>query len=180
MVSERGDDYLRAVSGCRSRMGQGAFDEPGHAGSFLCANVRKYYPVDKTRTRTDAQYAALGACIGFGYLAKTYILPFSPVLFALAGLSCQPMKKCIIRVLLGVLTALVVAAPLIAALSLKVGRLSFGEGGTLAYTTAVASQGVATNAPEVLFEQAYVDLWTTTPRSALMDTVLTGVTGLQV
>ena len=125
------------------------------------------------------KYAALGACIGFGYLAKTFILPFSPVLFALAGLSCRPMKKCITKALLGVLTAMVVAAPLIAALSLRVGRLSFGEGGTLAYTTAVASQGVATNAPEVLLSKPRV-LCTTTPRSALMDTVLTGVTGLQV
>ena len=105
------------------------------------------------------KYTALGACIGFGYLAKTFILPFSAVLFALAGLSCRPMKKCITKALLGVLTAMVVAAPLIAALSLRVGRLSFGEGGTLAYTTAVAGQGVATNTPEALLDKPRVLLY---------------------
>ncbi|MBI5569914.1 MAG: hypothetical protein HY914_08220 [Desulfomonile tiedjei] len=105
------------------------------------------------------RFAVLGICLGLGYLTKTYLLVFSPVYLVMAGCLASSVKKAWPRVLVSAAVMLLVSAPLIAALSYRVGRPSIGEVANLAYTTEVAARGNAVNRPQQLHENPKVFLY---------------------
>lgn len=81
---------------------------------------------------SSARFVGLGLILGIGYWAKTIMLPLGFV-FLIAAL-CEPAVWRFRRRLLFSAAALVlVAAPLVAAISFKYGKLSYGESGTLNY-----------------------------------------------
>ncbi len=102
------------------------------------------------------KYVLLGLTAGLGYLTKTYFLPYSLVLFAVAAGSSLPLKRSLPRVLWGVIVMAVVSAPLIAAISYRLERFSFGEVGRHAYTSVITAEGSPKFSPRVLLQQPLV------------------------
>lgn len=96
-----------------------------------------------------SRYALLGSIIGVGYVAKSFFVPFSPVFFVLAGMCSGSLKKAIPRVVVAFAVMLVVSAPLIGALSSRLGRFTYGELGKHVYATIISGKGTPTY-PEVL------------------------------
>jgi len=97
------------------------------------------------------KYAVLGACAGAGYLVKSFFLPFSPVLFFLAGTCSHSIRKAAPRVIVATAVMLVVAAPLMTALSLRLGRFTYGELGRHVYASLISGKGTPIH-PEALNE----------------------------
>jgi len=92
----------------------------------------------------------LGAVMGLGYLTKAFFFPFAPVFFVLAGLSAGSVRKALSSVVVAALTMLLIGAPLIVALSKRVGHFSYGEAGNFNYIQFVASKGKPIHPPEEL------------------------------
>jgi len=88
-----------------------------------------------------AWYAVLGAMCGVGYLVKSFFFTFAPVFFVMAGLCAASLKKAVLRVIVSVAVMLLVASPLIALLSHKAGRITYGELGKLAYAQFISGEG---------------------------------------
>jgi hypothetical protein len=105
------------------------------------------------------KYMTLGICLGLGYVTKTYLFAFSPVFVLLAGWIAGSARKAVPRLLVCVTAMLIVSAPLIGIMSYRIGHLSIGAAGSLAYTSVAASQGVALNRPEELHEDPKVLLY---------------------
>jgi hypothetical protein len=76
--------------------------------------------------------AALGAALGFGFLAKAPMLPISLIVLSLAAAAMPPRRRWTgLATAIG--TFLVVAAPFIIALSSAKGRVTFGESRIISY-----------------------------------------------
>jgi len=88
-----------------------------------------------------AWYAVLGAMCGAGYLVKSFFFTFAPVFFVMAGLCAASLKKAVQRVIVSMVVMLLVASPLIALLSHKAGRITYGELGKLAYAQFISGEG---------------------------------------
>jgi 4-amino-4-deoxy-L-arabinose transferase-like glycosyltransferase len=78
-------------------------------------------------------FAALGAVLGAAYLAKAAMFPLAFVFLASAFLLVRPLRRAIPRTLLALAVFLVVAAPLVFALSRMKSRATFGESGRINY-----------------------------------------------
>lgn len=77
---------------------------------------------------------ALGLLLGFGYLVKAALLPLGLVGLALAALAMPgPARKRVGVFFVSVLAMLLVAGPLIAALSWSTGKLTMGDVGRFTY-----------------------------------------------
>jgi len=96
-----------------------------------------------------SKYAILGLVSGVGYLVKSFFFPFSAVLFLLAGLAARSFRKALPRVVVGIVVMLMVAAPLMSALSARLGRLTYGELGRHMYATLISGKGAPIH-PETL------------------------------
>lgn len=101
------------------------------------------------------KFVLLGIVTGIGYLTKSFFLPFSPIFFLVAGLCAGSWRKAVPRVLASILAMLLVAAPLIAALSSRLGRLTYGELGAHVYATIISGVGEPIT-PEVLSDSPKV------------------------
>lgn len=97
-------------------------------------------------------FALLGLVLGIGYVTKTYLLVYSVVFLTLAALAAGPVKKAIQGILVATVVLTIVSSPLIGALSYRLGRFSFGEGGSLAYTSELGAQGTPLHAPRELYD----------------------------
>lgn len=95
------------------------------------------------------KYVLLGSLTGIGYIVKSFFLPFSPVFFVLAAACAGSLRKAFPRVVVALLVMAVVSAPLIAALSSRLGRFSYGELGKHVYATIISGKGSPKH-PEVL------------------------------
>ncbi|MEI8181602.1 MAG: hypothetical protein WCG29_02750 [Desulfomonile sp.] len=95
------------------------------------------------------RYILLGLSTGLGYITKSFFLPFSPIFFVLAGSCANSFRKAIPRVIVAIIALVIVAAPLVAALSCRLGRFSYGELGPHIYATLIAGKGEPTT-PELL------------------------------
>jgi hypothetical protein len=83
-----------------------------------------------------ARFALFGAVLGIGYLFKAIFFPLSFVFLIAAAL--EPRVWAVkARLLVSLATFLLIASPLIAALSIKYGHLTYGESGKLSYWTEV-------------------------------------------
>ena len=97
------------------------------------------------------RYAELGLTIGIGYLSKSFFFVFSPVFFLLAAFCSESFRRAIPRVLVAVLVTLIISAPLIAALSHRLGRFTYGELGRHVYALWISGEGVPIH-PKVINE----------------------------
>ncbi len=82
---------------------------------------------------TRGTYLALGVILGVGYLAKAAMFPLGIILVVTAFLAGGRTKKSAQDAALTMILFLAVGSPLIAALSLKQGRLTFSNVGHIAY-----------------------------------------------
>jgi hypothetical protein len=101
-------------------------------------------------------FGLLGLFNGLGYLFKTFFFPFSAIFYLLAALCCGSVRRAIPRLILGAGVMLLVAAPLLIAQSLRVGRVSFGESGNYNYAQFVAGRGESIHKPRVIHEKPAV------------------------
>jgi hypothetical protein len=79
-----------------------------------------------------ATYSGLGLALGLGYLTKAVMFPVSLLCLGTAGLMCFGSRRGTLGVLGSSLLFVAVSAPLILALSVKLGKPTFGEAGMLA------------------------------------------------
>jgi hypothetical protein len=85
---------------------------------------------------SKARFVLFGATLGIGYLFKAVFFPLA-FLF-LVGAALEPRVRAVKwRLSLSLLTFLLIASPLVTALSMKYDRLTFGETGRNAYRTDV-------------------------------------------
>ncbi|MBI4962873.1 MAG: hypothetical protein HY913_06330 [Desulfomonile tiedjei] len=98
------------------------------------------------------RYGVLGAIVGIGYLIKSFFFPFSPIFFALAAFCSGSLKKAIPRILVAVFCMLVISAPLVSALSERLGRLTYGELGRHIYAKFISGKGEPIH-PQILSEK---------------------------
>jgi len=82
-------------------------------------------------------FVLLGVVLGFGYLAKAIMFPLSLVFLGVTLLSAGGWRKGMPRVLVAGAAFLAVAGPFIVALSMAMGRPTFGESGRLNYLSFV-------------------------------------------
>ncbi len=87
------------------------------------------------------RYIVLGVCCGMGYYLKSFFFIFSSVFFLLAALCARTYWKALSRTAVAILVMLLVASPLIAALSHKLGRFTYGELGKQAYAYFISGTG---------------------------------------
>lgn len=79
-------------------------------------------------------YAALGAVLGLGYLARAAFLPLVPICIAVAAVLLWRRRLPVLRPTLWIAAAAaVVIAPFVAAISAAAGHLDFGSTGRLNY-----------------------------------------------
>jgi len=107
----------------------------------------------RIREAPDAysRYAALGLITGIGYLSKSFFFVFSPVFFVLAAACSASVRRAAPRILAAVLVMLIVSAPLIGALSHRLGRFTYGELGRHAYALWISGAGIPIH-PKVINE----------------------------
>jgi hypothetical protein len=79
-----------------------------------------------------SRFVAFGAVLGIGYLVKAIFASMS-ILFLASAVLEPRIRAAWKRLLLAVLTFVVIAAPLVAALSMKYGHPTFGEVGKFNY-----------------------------------------------
>jgi hypothetical protein len=78
-------------------------------------------------------FAALGASLAFGYLAKTAMFLLSFVFLGVAWLAIRKRPKAGLRVLVALVAFVAVAGPWIAVLSTSKHRMTFGDAGRINY-----------------------------------------------
>lgn len=79
------------------------------------------------------QFALLGIVLGFGYLAKSVMVPLSLVFMVSAVFSTGSLRRGLPRIVLTVILFALIAGPYIFAISRAKGRLTFGDSGKLNY-----------------------------------------------
>ena len=90
----------------------------------------------RRRVVTWLSFAALGVVLGLGYLAKTAMFPLAFIFLGLAAVAAAAAgdrRRAIPRSLVAVGGFLLIAGPLVVALSLSKGRLTVGDTGRLNY-----------------------------------------------
>ena len=78
-------------------------------------------------------FVFLGAALGFGYLAKSVMLPMAIVFLAASLFSIGNLRRSLPRVAVAVALFLLIAVPFVFAISRAKGRLTFGDTGKLNY-----------------------------------------------
>lgn len=85
-----------------------------------------------------SRHIVLGASLGLGYLLRTSLLVLSPVFFIIAGLTHKSISRISPRVLSSITVMILIAAPMIIALSVKENRFTFGDVGAVNYAMCVS------------------------------------------
>jgi len=78
-------------------------------------------------------FILFGLVLGFGYLAKTAMLPLGLVFLGVSFFTARKLRIALPRVLIASVVFLLIAGPYILALSRAKGRLTFGDSGKLTY-----------------------------------------------
>ncbi len=92
----------------------------------------------RTGERGWTAFAAFGAALGIGYLAKTVMFPLAFVFLGTALFGARGRRRAEPRVLIALATFLLVGGPLVAAISQSKGRLTFGDSGRITYASFVS------------------------------------------
>lgn len=82
-------------------------------------------------------FALLGLALGFGYLAKSVMLPMALVFLAISLFSNGSVRQALPRVAVAFVLFVLVAGPYVFAISREKGRLTFGDSGKLNYLWAI-------------------------------------------
>jgi hypothetical protein len=85
---------------------------------------------------------ALGVVLGCAYLSKAAMFPIAFVFLAVAAFAEKRWTRILLRGIVGIASFLLVSGPFIGALSVKKGRLTYGDVGAIAYAEMV--NGVTT------------------------------------
>ena len=91
------------------------------------------------RPQSLSLFVALGAVLGFGYLAKAAVFPLAFLFFAIAWILAGAWRRATPRVLIAVLAFSAVSGPWIMALSHAKGHFTFGDTGRFNYLREVNS-----------------------------------------
>ncbi|MBE9076454.1 hypothetical protein IQ241_03945 [Romeria aff. gracilis LEGE 07310] len=78
-------------------------------------------------------FIGLGAVMGFGYLSKAILFPMALIFWGMGLFAAWPSRQIIPKAITALLVFGLIATPLVTAISLKQGELSFGEAGSLNY-----------------------------------------------
>lgn len=108
-------------------------------------------------------YVLLGVAAGVGYLLKAFFFLFAVALFAVSLLVCESPWRALRRVAVAVIVYAVIVSPLVLALSMKKGGLTYGEAGRHVYVVEVEGEGKPLYRPQVLTDR---------PRAVLFDEAL--------
>jgi hypothetical protein len=95
----------------------------------------------RTSTKRTGTCLLLGLTLGLGYLAKAVLFPMAFVFMAVAFFVIGEWRKAIRPLAITFLVFCAVSAPLVIAMSKRVGRLSFSETGNLNYAWVVNHVG---------------------------------------
>jgi hypothetical protein len=90
-------------------------------------------------------FVAFGTVLGLAYLAKAAMFPLGFVFLAVAAFSTSDLRKAAPRVLSACAVFLLFAAPLIIALSIKTGRITFSNAGRINYIWHVNGNALSWN-----------------------------------
>jgi hypothetical protein len=82
-------------------------------------------------------FLVLGVVLGLGYLTKTILLPLAALYLGIGFALQRDMRQGARRIGLALVPLLILAAPLVIALSVRSGRLTIGDSGRLNYAWAV-------------------------------------------
>jgi hypothetical protein len=113
----------------------------------------------KKSAESYVKFVVLGLVTGVGYLCKTLFFPMTAVFVAFSALYCASVRKALPRVLVAMVVFLIVSAPLFMAISMRLGRFSFGESGNYNYSHFVSKKGSPTNIPERIWNRPQVDVY---------------------
>lgn len=80
-----------------------------------------------------APFALLGTALGFGYLAKSVMLPMAVVFLVASLFAIGNVRRALLRVIVAVALFLLIAGPFVFAISRAKNRLTFGDSGKLNY-----------------------------------------------
>lgn len=86
---------------------------------------------------TWVSFVFLGTALGFGYLAKSVMLPMAIIFLATSAFSIGTLRRALPRVAVAVAFFLLIAGPFVFAMSRAKGRLTFGDSGKLNYLWAI-------------------------------------------
>lgn len=114
---------------------------------LLCFSVLMWIRENSNRFY---KFVILGCLTGLGYLSKAFVFLFSPVLLIMAAIAVGSLKKCLPRIALAALFLILTIGPLVAALSLKKGSFTYGEGGRHVYSILIGGNGKPVNQGKVL------------------------------
>lgn len=78
-------------------------------------------------------FVFLGTALGFGYLAKSVMLPMALIFLAASMFSIGSLRRALPRVAVALAFFLLIAGPFVFAISQAKGRLTFGDSGRLNY-----------------------------------------------
>lgn len=106
----------------------------------------------RERPESYLGHALLGATMGIGYLVKSFFFPFAPIWLAVAGSCSTSWRKALPRLAVVVLAMALVSAPLVGALSARLGRFTYGELGRHIYAMYISGKGEPIY-PQVLAEK---------------------------
>jgi hypothetical protein len=100
----------------------------------------------RVRTRaTISIFAALGLALGIGYWAKAIMFPLGVIFLTIARFAVPRNRQRFSKIGVSAVIFIIVAAPLVAVLSYKTGRLTFGDSGWLNYAASVSPGGGVRN-----------------------------------
>ncbi len=106
----------------------------GHVGPDMCVAAAVFLTAGIGRRLTNwTHYAGLGVVLGLGYYAKAAMFPLGLILLAVMFAWPPSGRRSIGGLVLAGVVFLAVAAPLVVAMSRRVGHVSFGEAGKLNY-----------------------------------------------
>lgn len=94
-----------------------------------CVYFAFAYLLRTTRSNSIANYLKMGFALGIGFLSKAFLFGWSFIIFALALISGSNLRKSIKQTLCGFAVFVLVAAPFVCALSLKLHRFTYSDGG---------------------------------------------------
>jgi 4-amino-4-deoxy-L-arabinose transferase-like glycosyltransferase len=93
-----------------------------------CAYFATAYLLRTTRDASLLNYLKMGCALGFGFLAKAFLFGWSFVIFALALISGTNRRKSFRHVLSGFAIFVLIIAPFVAGLSMKLHRFTYSDG----------------------------------------------------
>jgi hypothetical protein len=108
----------------------------------------------RTSSKRSRSCLLLGLTLGFGYIAKAILFPIAFVCLAIAFLTIGKWRKAVVPLLTTFVLFCMISAPLLIAMSSRVGKPSYSEAGNLNYAWLVNRIGAGKAAGGPFFRSA--------------------------